>query len=52
MTVGHLVFALATIGYILVALQFKERDMMHFRGRTYEDYRKRVSMILPMRKKA
>ena len=47
MTLGHLVFSIATTGYILIALQFEERDLIRYLGATYEDYRKRVPMLLP-----
>ena len=47
MTVTHLVFALATTGYILIAIVFEERDLVHFFGRDYEEYRRRTPMFVP-----
>lgn len=51
MTVGHLVFALATTAYILIAIQLEERDIVSVHGTAYEEYRKQVSMLLPIPKK-
>ena len=51
MTVGHLVFALATTVYILIAIQLEERDIVSVHGTAYEDYRKEVSMLLPIPKR-
>jgi protein-S-isoprenylcysteine O-methyltransferase Ste14 len=48
MTVAHLVFAVATTAYILIAIQLEERDLVHSYGAKYRDYRVRVSMLMPM----
>ncbi|MBA3713054.1 MAG: isoprenylcysteine carboxylmethyltransferase family protein [Pyrinomonadaceae bacterium] len=52
MTVGHLVFAIATTAYILIAIQLEERDIVSIHGTAYEEYRQRVSMLLPFPKRS
>jgi protein-S-isoprenylcysteine O-methyltransferase Ste14 len=47
MTLSHLYFAAVTTAWILVAIQFEERDLITFHGEEYKLYRSGVSMLVP-----
>jgi methanethiol S-methyltransferase len=49
MTIAHLVFAIATSAYILVAIQLEERDLVSAHGDEYRKYQQNVPMIVPVR---
>lgn len=47
MTFAHLLFSIATTAYILLAIQFEERDLVREHGDSYEEYRRSVPMLIP-----
>jgi methanethiol S-methyltransferase len=53
MTVGHLFFAVMTTIYIYIAVKFlEEKDLRKFIGEDYDEYMKKVPMLIPFIKKS
>jgi methanethiol S-methyltransferase len=48
MTQGHLLFAVVTTAYILLAIRIEERTLVQLHGAEYESYRRRVPMLMPL----
>ncbi len=51
MTVGHMLFAVITTVYILIAVKYlEEKDLRKKHGDDYEEYQQKVPMIIPFTK--
>jgi protein-S-isoprenylcysteine O-methyltransferase Ste14 len=47
MSVGHLLFSLVFTFYIVIGIRLEEKDLLHFYGQRYREYRQRVAMLFP-----
>lgn len=51
MSVGHLLFAAGMTAVIVIGIALEEKDLLRLYGQTYEQYRKQVSMLIPLPRK-
>lgn len=49
MTAGHLLFAVVTTVYMLLAIHIEEHTLLALHGDDYRQYRERVSMLIPLK---
>ena len=47
MTVAHFIFAVLLTLYILIAIQFEEKDLADIHGESYQEYQAEVPMLIP-----
>ena len=50
MTLGHLIFAIATTAYIVIGVHLEERDLVDCIGEDYRKYQRDTRMLIPLPK--
>lgn len=48
MTAAHLIFAIATLGYVIIGIFLEEKDLVATFGDEYKEYKSKVSMLIPL----
>ena len=50
MSIAHLVFAVGSAVYIMIAIYYEERDLVDHFGSKYVEYQETVPMLVPGKK--